>query len=187
MTSRYASMMPRLITLTITLLMAATAPVMAEDPASEPALEDLQQELEEQKALNEHLQQRLNAITTEITGDEPGKKPKDPCPAEVVTFVRDFKGDSCDTYKAEIAGWASECVKQCDQATRLQVAVASASKTCKEFCNKRNCEPFSYDPPKKCADYTCEKAKQCAPQCPFLEECFLEQAARRWNCMCIEL
>lgn len=132
------------------------------------------------------LRDPANRVPAEITVPGGGKAPK--CPADASAFVRDQTGKDCDSYKAEIAGWAERCVAKCDDAKRLAEAVAAAQKACAAFCKEKNCPGPRYSPPAKCAASGCAKLKLCDPQqCPFNNDCYLLQANRVWNCICLEL
>ena len=113
---------------------------------------------------------------------------KDPnCPFTVSTFVRAETGTNCDTYKAEIAGSSTKCVKDCDDKARFNEAVASARLTCADFCRKKKCPEPRYQPPEKCAEAQCGISSSCDPQaCPKINQCALLQGNRVWNCICLE-
>ncbi|MGZ5445153.1 MAG: hypothetical protein ACXW5U_28655 [Thermoanaerobaculia bacterium] len=110
------------------------------------------------------------------------------CPAQIFTFVRAETGTDCETYKAEIAGWADRCVGECDDAARLAEAIASARATCADFCRRKNCRGPVYSPPAQCATSRCFKGSACDPrECPFRNYCMLQQGGRVWNCVCVEI
>ena len=104
-----------------------------------------------------------------------------------MTKVRAQAGNNCDTFKAEIAGWAEQCVVNCDPATRLAEVVLAARFECKAFCDRQGCPGPTFQPPAQCAQQSCAASKSCPQNCPLLDDCFLLQATRVWNCVCIEL
>lgn len=127
---------------------------------------------------------RIDELIDPLFGKAPAA-----CPGLVVTSVRAQTGSNCDTYKAEIAGWANQCVTNanCDSATRLAEAVLSARYECKAFCDAKNCKGPTFQAPGQCATKSCNGSKSCPAACPQIDACFLLQQTRVWNCVCIEL
>ncbi len=122
-----------------------------------------------------------------IVGREEKEEPL-ACYADIHTFVRKEAGTDCKTYKAEIAGWARKCVKDCDNAARLAEAVASAQATCAAFCRQKNCPGPRYSPPKECESAACYAGNAaCTKDWPLMNYCYLLGATRVWNCVCIEM
>ncbi len=115
------------------------------------------------------------------------KKGGPACPADVNTFVRNERGKDCDTYQAEIAGWADKCVGACDDASRLAEAVADAQLTCAAWCQTKKCPGPQFAAPQVCATSSCNNSKDCAAACPLKNSCFLLQANGVWNCQCVEI
>lgn len=113
--------------------------------------------------------------------------PNPKCPGQVLTSVRSEKGNSCDTYEAEIGGWAELCVSECNPAARLAEAIASARATCAEFCKKKQCPNPVYVAPKTCATMDCPNRPECDQQvCPLKDQCYLLQKTRVFNCSCLQ-
>ena len=115
------------------------------------------------------------------------KKGGPACPSDVNTFVRKERGTDCDTYQAEIAGWADKCVVECDNAARLAEAVADAQLTCAAWCQTKKCPGPKYAAPRVCAAASCYQSKECPAACPLINSCFLLQAGGVWNCQCVEI
>jgi hypothetical protein len=128
---------------------------------------------------------RAAIVQEELVPAQVAKEPN--CPFWVNTFVRAETGTNCDTYRAEIAGTAARCVKDCDDKARLAEAVASAQITCADFCKRKKCPGPRYQPPAKCAQSFCLDSKECdAVDCPKRNLCALLQSDRVWNCICLE-
>lgn len=132
-------------------------------------------------------QEFIDAILFEVSGPPAKRAPGAACPSDINTWVHSSEGTDCTTYQAHIRGWSIQCVDGCDATARLDEATASASATCKAFCEEKECPSHRYVAPSQCATHRCLTAsRRCPAQCPDKESCFLEQFSTGWNCFCDE-
>jgi hypothetical protein len=110
------------------------------------------------------------------------------CWSRVQTFIRREMGTDCNSYAAEISGYAQKCVEQCDPVARYREAVAAAEQRCAEFCRAKNCPGPRYQPPANCEATDCfTGAPECTlNECPLFDACYLMQSEHAWNCICVE-
>lgn len=164
---------------------------------------ELEAALEAERAESSALREQIGYIHAELGPDDPEPTPTPspsptpdptpepqppappPCPSNLYTFVKHSAGNTCGTYKAWVKGWSEKCVTNCNQATRLAEATASADATCKKFCSDKNCSAHRYSPPAQCATGSCTaNSSMCPAQCKSYDTCYLEQGNVRWNCWC---